>query len=69
MACIGPLLSEPTVLLSDQIHNKSWMPVDQGHEPSTVEPDQGKWCQGLRIPTVAVIRGHQILVKNSSPMP
>ena len=67
MACICPLLSQPTVLLRDQIHNKGWMPMDQGQEPIAVKPDQGEWCQGLRIPAVTLIRGHQILVEEQFP--
>ena len=69
MPRIGPLLAQPTVLLSDQIHNQRWMLVDQGEKAGAVQPNQSERCQRFCINAVALIGRHQILVKNNSPVP
>ena len=63
MSPLGALLSQPLVLLQQQIENQGRMTMDQRQETRPIQPEQFQRSQGPGIATVILSGFNEVFVK------
>ena len=60
-------MTQSLVLLSDQIHHKGWVTVNQGEKTSAIQTNQRQRRECFGITTVEMISSYQIPVEEQFP--